>query len=74
MRKKHDERYKKVFSDPIFVERLLTSFVHEDFINDLDFSSLTKIDKSFIDDNMVNKESDLIYTILFRDKPISIFL
>ena len=74
MRKNHDERYKKVFSNPIFIEKLLTSFVHEDFIADLDFKHLDRIDKSFIDDNLKTKESDLIYKIMYKEKPLYIYV
>lgn len=74
MAERHDQRYKKVFSNPIFVEKLLKSFVHEKFVEGLDFNRMTKIDKSFIDKLMVEKESDLIYEIYFKDKPIYIYL
>ena len=58
---KHDRRYKKLFSNPVLLKELLQSFVEEDFINDLDFSSLERLDKSFVTDRFKEKESDLIY-------------
>ncbi len=74
MANKHDTRYKKLFKNPILVEELLTSFVKEPFIKELDFSTLEKLDKSFVSDNFKNKESDMIYKIKFKDDYIYIFL
>ena len=34
--------YTRLFSDPRIVEELLRSFVHEEFVKDLDFASIKK--------------------------------
>lgn len=70
----HDIRYKKLFSHPQLIKELLESFVHEDFVKDLDFSTLKRLDKSFITDDFKEKESDLIYSISFKGTPVYIFL
>lgn len=70
----HDSGYKKLFSNPVYLEELLTCFVDEDFVKELDFKSLERLDKSFITDDFKEKESDLIYKINFKGKPIYIFL
>lgn len=74
MRDIHDRRYKYVFSHPKLVEKLLTSFVHENFIKDLDFSRMTKLDKSYVTEDMQKFESDIVYEIYFKDKPVYIYL
>ncbi len=74
MASEHDKRYKKLFSNPVFVKELLISFVDQKFVNDLDFSSLERLDKSFVTDDFKEKESDVIYRINFKDKPIYIYL
>ena len=56
------------------VRELLESFVHEDFIKKLNFSTLQRLDKSFIIEDFREKESDLIYKINYKDKPVYIFL
>ena len=56
------------------MERLLTSFVDESFIRDLDLSTLTRIDKSFVSESFKGKESDIIYSIHYRESIIYIFL
>ena len=70
----HDRRYKRIFSYPYFLQKLLESFVHESFIKNLDFSTLKRVDKSFINSDFQEKESDLIFTIQFKKKTIYIFL
>lgn len=74
MGKKHDGRYKRIFSNPIFIEKLLTSFVKENFIKDLNFNSMKRLDKSFIDSNMQKKESDIVYEIYFKEQPVFFYL
>lgn len=70
----HDRQYKHVFSNPIFVEKLLTSFVKEDFVKHLDFNRMTKKDKSYVTDKMKMFESDIVYEIYYKNKPFYIFL
>ncbi len=56
------------------MQRLLQSFVHENFVEDLDFSTLKRVDKSFVTESFKEKESDIIYTIKFKESIIYIFL
>ncbi|OHD10051.1 MAG: hypothetical protein A2086_12150 [Spirochaetes bacterium GWD1_27_9] len=69
-----DKRYKKIFSHPLVVEELLLYFVHEDFVKDLDFSTLERLDKSFVTEKFQEKESDIIYKVNFKDNEIYIYL
>ena len=69
-----DKRYKKIFSNPLVVEQLLLYFVHEDFVKDLDFSSLERLDKSFVTEKFQEKESDIIYKVNFKGNEIYIYL
>jgi predicted transposase/invertase (TIGR01784 family) len=72
--RKHDNPNKSLFYHHKLVQELLESFVHEDFIKELDFSTLQRLDKSFITEEFKEKESDLIYKINFKNTPIYIFL
>jgi predicted transposase/invertase (TIGR01784 family) len=74
MPSEHDKRYKFLFSHPLFVRRLLESFVKERFVHKLDFSTLEKVDKSFIGEDFKARESDLIWKINYRTSPIYIYL
>ena len=74
MASEHDLRYKNLFSHPVLVRELLESFVCEDFVAELDFSTLNRLDKSFATDEFKEKESDVIYSVSFRENPIYIFI
>ena len=72
---KHDLRYKKLFSNPKIVEELLRDFIHEDFIDNFDFTSLEQINKSFVTADHLGKESDIIYKIKLKNqKELFIYL
>ncbi len=58
----HDHAYKLLFSHPEMVADLLRGFVHEDWVGDLDFSTLEKVDASFVGDDLRFRESDLVWT------------
>jgi len=70
----HDARYKRFFSNPILLRELLESFVPEDFIRELDFSTLRRVDKSFVTEEFRERESDLIHQVRYRDSTVYIFL
>ena len=70
----YDTRYKYLFKHPLMVERLMTSFVHESFVRHLDFSSMERLDKSFVTQDFQEKESDIIWKLRYQNKPFYIFL
>ncbi len=70
----HDSRYKMLFSHPTILKQLLQNFVKEPFIDELDFSSPEKVDKSFVTKEFQKRESDLIYKIKFRGKDVYIYI
>ena len=74
MASEHDKRYKQLFSNPVIVEELLLYFVEEDFVKNLDFSTLESVNKSFITDEFKEKESDIIYKIQYNGEDVYIYL
>lgn len=74
MADRHDTRYKRLFSHPELVREVLESFVHEDFVKQLDYSQMTRLDKSFVDDRYRKKESDLIWKIPLAGEPFYLYL
>ncbi len=70
----HDKRYKRLFTHHYFIQKLLESFVHEDFIANLDFSTLKRLDRKMVTKRFKEKESDLIYSVNYKDRPMFIFL
>lgn len=63
----HDRGYRRLFSHPESVEDLLRGFVEEDWVSDLDFSSLEKVDHHFVGDDFGGRASDVIWKMRFRD-------
>ena len=74
MVKIHDTWYKKLFTNPRIVEDLLTAFVKERFVQGLDFSSIKKLNTSFVSEEFKNRESDIIYEIKSHGKTNYIYL
>jgi predicted transposase/invertase (TIGR01784 family) len=74
MSKDHDSQYKELFSNPTLVSELLRSFVDEKFVQELDFSTLKKLNTHFVTGKFKKREADLIYQIHFQSKPVYIYL
>jgi len=70
----HDVLYREFFSHPKLVEELLRCFVDEEFVQDLDFSTLRTEDTQHVTAGLRKRASDLIYEISFRGKPMYIYL
>ena len=69
----HDLRYKKLFSNPEMLRQLLTSFVNEAFVNDLDFTTLKQLDKSFVSGSYKRREADLIFEVQLQKQSMCTF-
>jgi predicted transposase/invertase (TIGR01784 family) len=74
MKNYHDNWYKRLFSDPHIVRDLLTGFVNEKFVETLDFSSIKKLNSSFVSEEFKNRESDVIYEIKSNGQSTYIYL
>ncbi|HKI06624.1 MAG TPA: Rpn family recombination-promoting nuclease/putative transposase [Thermoanaerobaculia bacterium] len=59
----HDHAYKLLFSHAEMVADLLRGFVHEDWVADLDFTTLEKVDASFVNDDLTAREGDLVWRL-----------
>src|SRR6056297_2287655 len=70
----HDCGYKNFFSNPVTVKQLLTSFVKEDWIHNLDFDTLERMETSFVTDEFKEKESDLIYKVQVQGNEVYIYI
>ena len=59
----HDHTYKVLFSHAEMVTDLIRGFVHEDWVEELDFSTLERVDATFITEELVERESDIIWRV-----------
>ncbi len=63
----HDRGYKALFSNHRFMEQLVTSFIHEDWVTQVDFSKASLVDKSYVTRQFKKLESDLIWKLPLKD-------
>jgi len=59
----NDGSYKNLFSHPEMVESLIRDFVPEDWVNDLDFSTLEKQNGSYVADDLRQRHDDIIWRV-----------
>jgi len=62
----HDSGYKSLFSHPEMVEDLLRGFVREDWVRDLDFSTLEKVPGNYVAPNLMPRESDAVWRLRWK--------
>jgi hypothetical protein len=63
---RHDPGYKAIFSQRTMVKELLRGFVHGDWIERLDFSTLERVGNSFVSADLRERHSDLIWRLRLR--------
>ena len=62
----HDNSYKLLFSHPQMVEDLLRGFVLEDWIAEVDFTTLEKVSGNFVSDDLTDRHDDIIWRVRLR--------
>ena len=70
----YDRSYKDLFSRPEMVKDLLTGFVQEDFIDDIDFSKLQKLGTTYILQEYEKRETDLILKLNIKGQEAYLYI
>lgn len=70
----HDNSYKLLFSFPELVRDLLTGFVQEDWVGQLDFSTLDKASHSYVINDLRDREDDLVWRVRWGDGWLYVYL
>jgi len=70
----HDGSYKNIFSYPQMVQQLLEGFVHQDWIADVDFSSLEKTNSHYVSDDLRERCDDMVWKAHWKDTDVYIYL
>ncbi|WP_445004438.1 Rpn family recombination-promoting nuclease/putative transposase [Halomonas mongoliensis] len=70
----HDHSYKLLFSHPEMVRDLLTGFVKESWVSQLDFSTLEKVSGSYVTDELRDREDDIIWRVRWGDDWLYVYL
>ncbi len=70
----NDGSYKHLFSHPEMVESLIRDFVPEDWVNDLDFSTLEKQNGSYVADDLRQRHDDIIWRVKCKGRWFYVYL
>ncbi|ALG68673.1 Rpn family recombination-promoting nuclease/putative transposase [Beggiatoa leptomitoformis] len=70
----HDPSYKRFFSHPEMVKDLLEGFVHEDWVKELDFTTLEKVSGQFTSDDLRSRDNDVIWRIRWQGKWLYVYI
>ena len=62
----HDPLYKQFFSYPQMVESLLRDFVPEDFVKDLDFSTMRRCFNTYVTKDRRERRNDIVWRIKWK--------
>jgi hypothetical protein len=64
----HDNGYKRLFSHPEMVEDLIRGFVREDWVKELDFSTLERVPGQYVTRRLRSRESDVVWRVRWRKR------
>ncbi|MGA9407025.1 MAG: Rpn family recombination-promoting nuclease/putative transposase [Bacteroidota bacterium] len=64
----YDQIYKQFFSDPMMVKALLFGFLNEDWVQNINFSTLKRLNTSYVTENLRERESDIIWRVQWNDE------
>ncbi|WP_223879322.1 Rpn family recombination-promoting nuclease/putative transposase [Chitinimonas arctica] len=72
MRRKNDAAYKSMFSHSFVVKGFLHDFIREDWIAQLDFSSLERINGNYVNDHLREQMNDVVWKVRLADRELYI--
>jgi predicted transposase/invertase (TIGR01784 family) len=70
----HDAGYKKMFSRKRNFLHFMKKYIKTDWVNNIDENSLELIDKSFIEADYRDRESDVIYKLRFQGSEVIFYI
>jgi len=70
----HDNSYKLLFSFPAMVRDLLTGFVNQPWLAELDLDTLEHVNGSYVTDDLRHLEDDIIWRVRFRGRWLYLYL
>lgn len=70
----HDQSYRRLFSHPELIADLLRGYVHESWVEALDFETLERVSATFISKHLRIRESDVIWRVRFHGQWLYVYL
>jgi len=71
---KHDQSYKMLFSHPEVVRDLLVGFIHDDWIKQLDMSSLEKANSEYVSEELLSRDNDILWGVKWGNDWIYVYI
>jgi len=70
----HDSSYKYFFSHARMVEDLLKGFVREEWVGNLDFSTLEKVNGNYVSDDLRDRADDIVWRIRWGKEWLYVYI
>jgi predicted transposase YdaD len=70
----HDNGYKLLFSHAALVADVLRGFVKEDWVKEVDFESMERVEGSYVSDNLRRRESDMLWKVKWRGRSLYVYV
>ena len=70
----HDASYELLFAHARMVEDLLRGFIHEDWVRAVDFTTLERVNSSYVSDDLRGREDDIIWRVRWGEDWLYIYL
>jgi len=74
MAQSHDHSYKLLFSHAAMVEDLLRGFVREEWVREIDFTTLEKVSGNYVSDDLRERADDVVWRMRLRDRWLYVYL
>ena len=70
----HDGAYKNLFSNPELVCGLLEGFVDESWVDQIDLSTLEKVNGSYVSDELKHRHNDIVWKVRHQKEWAYVYL
>jgi hypothetical protein len=71
---KHDNGYKLLFSHASVVADVLRGFVKEDWVQEVDFQSLERVEGSYVSEDLRSRETDMLWRVKWRGRSLYVYI
>jgi len=71
---KHDNGYKLLFSHVSMVADALRGFIKEDWVQEVDFETLERVEGSYVSDDLRKRESDMLWRVRWKDRFLYVYI
>jgi len=70
----HDNGYKLLFSHASMVADTLRGFIKEDWVHEVDFETLERVEGSYVSEGLRKRESDMLWRVRWKDRFLYVYI